>query len=336
MLGLHRGVRRLPAPWALPITQAGMAAVMIVLLGPVQTGGDWVSVAFYVWGLILGILLISQFWTLANGIYDPRQAKRLFGFIGGGAMLGGMTGALATAASSRTVGTNKPAARGARVTSVCARRHRLDHPRPRDVRPRRRRQAVKRRKGVGLREARASLLRESKHLQIIALVISFASIGAAIIEQQLNMAAEAFKGAGPGRLDRRVPRPGRLLHVGAGVRHPGLADAAIHRYLGIGFALLMPADEPRRHRGDHPLERGALGARGRARPRSSLPLHRRQDDARDLFPAAAGDCAGSAKPFVDVTVDRLSRGARRADAARAHQAVGLGSTWQQLSYVSLA
>ena len=41
---------------------------------------------------ILGILLISQFWTLANGIYDPRQAKRLFGFIGGGVMLGGMTG----------------------------------------------------------------------------------------------------------------------------------------------------------------------------------------------------------------------------------------------------
>ena len=46
--------------------------------------------AFYVWGALLGILLISQFWTLANDIYDPRQAKRLFGFIGGGAQLGGI------------------------------------------------------------------------------------------------------------------------------------------------------------------------------------------------------------------------------------------------------
>ena len=50
-----------------------------------QTGATWVSVAFYSGGLILGILLISQFWTLANDVYDPRQAKRLFGFIGGGA-----------------------------------------------------------------------------------------------------------------------------------------------------------------------------------------------------------------------------------------------------------
>mgnify|MGYP000719018155 CR=1 FL=1 len=39
-------------------------------------------------GLILGLLLISQFWTLANDVYDPRQAKRIFGFIGGGASLG--------------------------------------------------------------------------------------------------------------------------------------------------------------------------------------------------------------------------------------------------------
>ena len=46
---------------------------------------------------ILAILLISQFWTLANDVYDPRQAKRIFGFIGGGASLGGATGAGLTA-----------------------------------------------------------------------------------------------------------------------------------------------------------------------------------------------------------------------------------------------
>ena len=37
-----------------------------------RTGADWVSVAFYFFGLILGILLISQFWTLAND--DLRSA----------------------------------------------------------------------------------------------------------------------------------------------------------------------------------------------------------------------------------------------------------------------
>ena len=53
--------------------------------------------ALYLFGQILGILLISQFWTLANDVYDARQAKRLFGFIGGGASLGGALGAGLTA-----------------------------------------------------------------------------------------------------------------------------------------------------------------------------------------------------------------------------------------------
>src|SRR5690606_11222379 len=39
------------------------------------------------------------------------------------------------------------------------------------------------------------LLRSSRHLQTIAMVIGFAAIGAAIIEQQLNMAAAEAKGA---------------------------------------------------------------------------------------------------------------------------------------------
>ena len=65
------------------------------VLGPLPAGRRLGVGGVLCLGLILGILLISQFWTLANVIYDPRQAKRLFGFIGGGVMLGGMTGALA-------------------------------------------------------------------------------------------------------------------------------------------------------------------------------------------------------------------------------------------------
>ena len=52
------------------------------------------------------MLLISQFWTLANDVYDPRQAKRLFGFIGGGASLGGAIGAGLTRSWSQELGTN--------------------------------------------------------------------------------------------------------------------------------------------------------------------------------------------------------------------------------------
>ena len=93
-----------------------------------RPAGDWVSVAFYVWGALLGILLISQFWTLANGIYDPRQAKRLFGFIGGGVMLGGMTGARLTATIVETVGANTLLLWSA-FTLAGLHGHRVGHPR---------------------------------------------------------------------------------------------------------------------------------------------------------------------------------------------------------------
>src|SRR6188768_3700601 len=106
MVGYTKMVGALPRRWALPITQGLMAVAMIGFWFLFRTGAGWVSVVFYVWGALLGILLISQFWTLANGIYDPRQAKRMFGFVGGGVTLGGATGAAATALLVEEVGTN--------------------------------------------------------------------------------------------------------------------------------------------------------------------------------------------------------------------------------------
>ncbi len=41
----------------------------------------------YVFVEIMGILLIIQLWTFANEIFNAREAKRLFGLIGGGAVL---------------------------------------------------------------------------------------------------------------------------------------------------------------------------------------------------------------------------------------------------------
>ena len=69
MVGYTRLYSVLPKRWALPITQGLMAATMLAFWFLFRTGAGWVSVVFYLWGLLLGILLISQFWTLANGIY---------------------------------------------------------------------------------------------------------------------------------------------------------------------------------------------------------------------------------------------------------------------------
>ena len=113
-------MKPVPRRWTIPVTQAGMAGLLLLFWFLFTTiGADWVAVAFYVLALILGILLISQFWTLANDVYDPRQAKRIFGFIGGGASLGGATGAGFTAFLVERLGANQMLLISASIMGGC-------------------------------------------------------------------------------------------------------------------------------------------------------------------------------------------------------------------------
>ncbi len=52
---------------------------------------------FYYLSLSLfGVLVTSQFWTISNLVFDAREAKRLFGFIGAGGIAGGIFGGYLT------------------------------------------------------------------------------------------------------------------------------------------------------------------------------------------------------------------------------------------------
>ncbi|WP_159020938.1 Npt1/Npt2 family nucleotide transporter [Algibacter sp. L3A6] len=56
----------------------------------------WVLYAFYTGVAIYAVLATSQFWVLANLVFNVREAKRLFGFIGAGAITGGIFGGYLT------------------------------------------------------------------------------------------------------------------------------------------------------------------------------------------------------------------------------------------------
>src|SRR5688572_4629990 len=120
MYAYSRATTALPRRAVIPVTQAGCAGLLLVFWLLFSAGYQAASVGFYVLGLILGILLISQFWTLANDVYDPRQAKRLFGFIGGGSSLGGATGNAITFVIVQRVGTENLLLVSAAVMLVCA------------------------------------------------------------------------------------------------------------------------------------------------------------------------------------------------------------------------
>jgi len=65
----------------------------------------YLSAIFYVWVACFSITSVTQFWTLANDIYDPQEAKRLFGLIISGGSAGGVLGGLLTNLAVRWVHT---------------------------------------------------------------------------------------------------------------------------------------------------------------------------------------------------------------------------------------
>ncbi|MDH3322770.1 MAG: MFS transporter [Flavobacteriaceae bacterium] len=57
---------------------------------------SWVLYFYYLSLSLFGVLVTSQFWVIANVVFDIREAKRLFGFIGAGAIAGGIFGGYLT------------------------------------------------------------------------------------------------------------------------------------------------------------------------------------------------------------------------------------------------
>jgi ATP:ADP antiporter, AAA family len=325
-----RAVGRLPRSWVIPVTQAGEVALLVLFWVLFRTGADWVSVAFYVLALILGILLISQFWTLANDIYDPRQAKRLFGFIGGGASLGGAVGAGITSVAVADIGTNNLLLVSAAILAICVvlvtaivRREGVKS----DF------SAVGEERGVGGGEA-IRMLRSSPHLQTIALVIGFAAIGAAIIEQQLNMAAASMKDSSPDAITAFLAQITFYLSAAGFLIQVGLTSR-IHRSLGLMFALLiLPVSLG--STATLILLNGALWTAGAARVLDTSFRYTIDKTTREvLFLPLPVDLKYRAKPFVDVTVDRAAKALGALLCLVLIKPWGLHFDWRHLSYASL-
>lgn len=64
----------------------------------------WQYPAFYIWVGILGVLAPMQVWTLANYLLTTREAKRVFGLVGAGGILGATVAGLLAQALARAKG----------------------------------------------------------------------------------------------------------------------------------------------------------------------------------------------------------------------------------------
>lgn len=346
MQGYSNLGRLMPGRWIVPATQGGMVGLLVLFwmlyADPSRTGQDvraasavqgWVATALYWFGQIYAILLITQFWTLANLIFDPRQAKRLFGFIGAGASLGGFVGGSLPAFFAEALGSRQLLLVSAIVLAGCmfvviaivSRARGVDLGGL---------ETAGEEKGVGGHEA-LRMLRDSKHLQIIAVVIGLTSIGAGIVDQQLNMATQAFKGRA--QTDAMTAVLGQVqVYVSViGFVIQMFLTTRIQRFLGVGFALMLL-----------PLAFGMMAVTILLNARLWAPMLARVMDkslrytvdktSREiLFLPLPDAIKNKAKPFVDVTADRFARALQGLVVLILIAPWGLGLDWQQLSYASL-
>lgn len=153
--------------------------------------GGPLFVVIYIWVGVFSVLAPAQVWTLANYILTTREAKRAFGLIGGGAILGWIVGGLATTATVGRFGTESMLLYVSGSLVMCAGlvawiwRRRPDY--VDDEAPASRRVDGE---GSGLR-ASIALLRESRYIRAIALLVCLSAFATTVAGWQFKAVAKA-------------------------------------------------------------------------------------------------------------------------------------------------
>jgi ATP:ADP antiporter, AAA family len=80
----------------------------------------WISPILYVWVKAFGVLGATQIWTLANYILTTRDAKRVFGMVGGGAVAGGIFAGFLSKTMAKRFGTESLLLAMAVLVFICA------------------------------------------------------------------------------------------------------------------------------------------------------------------------------------------------------------------------
>jgi len=271
-----------------------------------MTQWEPLAYVFYVWVAVYGILATAQFWMLANYIYDPRQAKRLFAVLGIGASLGGIAGGYITQFSTALVGTESLIFVAAALVGCCALiaiyLARTQGATIRDAeRVRRFKESSAGRTAGGFR-----LIWESRYLKLVMAVIALSIIISTVVDNQFSYVVEenfltkdaktAFFGQfftwlGWAGFLTQLFLTGRIVRrFGIGVAM-AILPAAL--FLGSGAFVLLPA-----------LATGVLvkiadGTFRYTTHKASLEL---------LFLPVPIGVKNKTKTFIDVFTDRFSKG----------------------------
>lgn len=194
---------------------------------------DWFSALFYIWVSVYSVLLISQFWMTANILYSASQAKRLFGFIGSGGILGGILGGGLTNGIATSTGTENLILVSAGILIVIAliadRLNRITSISMAD--------STTEPTSDQRDNSASKIILKSKHLQLIGIIITLSIMVSSFIDYEFNLIIEkSFRS-----IDDRTAFFGSffaLMNVTSLIIQLFLTSIILKRF-GIGISLIL-------------------------------------------------------------------------------------------------
>src|SRR5579884_3896889 len=80
-------------------------AVLVLFWWLIRLHIGWIVYAFNIWVSLFSVSLVAQGWLIAANIFTPREAKRLYGILGVGSVIGAAFGGTFTAYTVHLIGT---------------------------------------------------------------------------------------------------------------------------------------------------------------------------------------------------------------------------------------
>lgn len=145
---------------------------------------SWVLYLFYLWVSIFAVLSASQFWVLANMVFNSREAKRLFGFIGAGAIAGGIFGGYLTSLTAPWLGSENLPFVSAFLLAFCI--PITSHVWRRDVETAPVPLQKKEKRVRRMSQNPLSQIRASKHLSLLASIVGISVVVAKLVDYQFS------------------------------------------------------------------------------------------------------------------------------------------------------
>ncbi|WP_124979162.1 Npt1/Npt2 family nucleotide transporter [Nonlabens xiamenensis] len=161
-----------------------MAMGVIVAAGLIS---PFFAYLFYTMVAMFALLATSQFWVLANVVFNVREAKRLFGFIGAGGIAGGIVGGYLTSVLAGFLGNGLLMVTAGLMIASCT----LVFKNIWKTRVQGLSRFKRKERATVSTESSLKLIWKSRHLTYLAAVIGFGVLVAKLVDYQFSAIAAA-------------------------------------------------------------------------------------------------------------------------------------------------